>query len=367
MRKSLKFLLLFKILFCIYGVFIFGKLSFLGDSEMYLSMPLEFITRNLYNNTFFVGFVTAALKKILFVNFFIHLAYCFITFWSLKKLFNRLNLKPKNEITLVVLLSFPSFAMWTSVVSKESLTCFFSTFVIIWILDLMEKKKRMYHFIWNLLCLYFTILLRPTVGLGLVLALIALIFNKFTFINKYVRYGLMLFSILVGGTIVYILSADFIQNEFLPLAKEYFNPKYFDTQSTRTGDFWVGEWDLFIMAPYGIFLANLGPTLIESFAKPQFMPYFFEGLAFWFVVFYYLSIHFLRQRELKIANPNFTIFFVFLFLMTLFINYPFGVFNPGSATRYRSSYFLIIMTFLYYFHQKDTLKFHKHLKDLDVQ
>lgn len=363
MSRSLKWLFWLKFLFCIYGVFIFGKFTYLGDSETYLATPLEFSLAVFYNNTSLVGFITALLKKLLVVNFFVHLVYLAFTFWGLSKLIKRLNLPPKNEFTLVVLLSFPSFAMWTSVVSKESLTCFFSSFVIIWILDFIEKKKRSYSILWNIICVYFLIILRPPVGIGVVLAITALFVNNLSFINKYIRYVSMIIGIILGAIVVYILAADFIQNEFLPLAKEYFNPQYYDTQSSRSGDFWLSEWDIFLKAPYGIFLANLGPTLFESLAKPQFLPYFFEGLAFWFVVFYYLIFHFLRQHERKVANPNFTIFFIFLFLLILFVNYPFGVFNPGSATRYRSSYFHIIIVFLYYFHQKDSIKFKQYLSN----
>lgn len=365
MSKSLKVLFYIKLFFCVYGVFIFGKFTYLGDSETYLATPLDFSLDIFYNNTQLVGFFTSSLKKIVFVNFFVHLVYCYLTFWSISKVFKRLNLPPNKEFTLVVLLSFPSFAMWTSVVSKESLTCFFSCFAIIWMLDFIEKKKRTYSIIWNILCLYFLLVLRPTVGVAVFLAIIALLNNSLTFINKYVRYFIMMCSIIVGVISVYILLADFILFEFLPLAKEYFNPQYFDTQSTRTGDFWISEWDLFLMAPYGIFLANLGPTLLESLAKPQFMPYFFEGLTFWLIVGYYVVIHFLRQHERKVADPNYTIFFIFLFLFVLFANYPFGVFNPGSATRYRSSYFHIIIIFLYYFHQVDTIKFRKYIMNAD--
>lgn len=349
MRKSVTLLLWLKIFYCIYGVFIFSRFTFLGDSETYLSSPLVFSIGVLFNNTLLVSYLTAQLKFFLFFDLFVHFVYLFFTFYSILKLLNRLKLSANVELCLVLILCFPSFAMWTSVVSKESLTVFFSSFIIIWFIDLIERSKFTYSIYWYLFCLYFVFILRPTVGIGILLAILAQVFINFKYINKYIKFFILIFTIFIGGIISYFLTSEFIQNDFLPLAVEYFNPQQFDSQSTRSGDFWNSEFDFFLKAPYGIFLANLGPTFIETINKPQFIPYFVEGMFFWGLVFYFLLSNFIKFCVRKKVSPNFLIFLIFLLGLILFVNYPFGVFNPGSATRYRSSYFHIIVTLFFYF------------------
>jgi hypothetical protein len=155
-------------------------------------------------------------------------------------------------------------------------------------------------------------------------------------------------------TIVTIfLSISYIKDELLPLAEYYFNPQFTKDVSGRKLGFWKTTSDFYLKAPQGILIANLGPNLIEAFQKPFLIPYFFEGLIFIFTTLYLIVINIFYQLRRVVVSPYFllTIFFGIIFILLL--NYPFGLFNAGSATRYRSSYYHIIIILLLFFYSKE--------------
>ncbi|MBU0694977.1 MAG: hypothetical protein KKE39_00415 [Bacteroidetes bacterium] len=300
-----------------------------------------------------ISSLTAILKKILFLDFFVHLAYCLFSFWGLTILIKELKWSLYKEYILVFFLSMPSFGMWTSVISKEAFTCFFTCIALVWLVNLFEKKPLRFSVFLNLISLYIIIIMRPTVGVGLLLLIIILYYFKITFINKYVRFLSIILTVFISSIIVYNLANKYIKDEFLPLAEAYFDPSSFSSTSTRKFGFWKSASDLFLKAPQGIFIANLGPTLPESINKPYFMPYFLEGMLFIITMIYLISAIIFKQLFRDTINPNFVMFLLFGVILILFMNYPFGLFNPGSATRYRSSYYHIIIVGLLYFYYKE--------------
>jgi len=358
-KKTTFFLLSMKLLYCIYGVFIFGKLSPLGDSGTYLASPVVLTTNILRNNTLLISTVTAIFKKILFIDFFVHIAFCLISFWGLKMVLETLRFSQTKEFILILMLSMPSFGMWTSVVSKESLSCLFTCFNIIWILNILLGEKLRFPLWLNLLFLYLSIIMRPSVGIGIVLLISALYFYRIAWINKYVKFLAIILGIISAGAIVYIFTLTYVKDEFIPMAEAYFDPRYYSSSSTREFGFWKTASDLYTKAPLGIFIANLGPTLMESISKPFFMPYFFEGLTFIFVSLFMIFMILLSQAKKGVVNSTFIIFLIFGVFVILFINYPFGIYNPGSATRYRSSYYHIIVILLFYFFYKEKIRIWK--------
>lgn len=355
-KRTTFFLLCLKLLYCIYGVFIFGKLSPLGDSGAYLNASLEINAGLLQNNTLIISTLTSIIKKILFIDFFVHLAFCLMSFWALKLVLETLRFSQGKTYLLILLLCFPSFGMWTSVVSKEALTCVFTCFNIIWVINLLRDEKLRFPLLLNLFCLYFTLIMRPSVGAGVVLLISALYFNKVVWINKYLRFLAMMVGVITTAIIVYSLTLRYVKDTFIPLAEAYFDPRYYVSTSTREFGFWKTASDLYSKAPLGIFIANLGPTLMESVRKPFFIPYFIEGFIFILLTLFMIFITILNQFRRKIINSNFIIFLIFGVFVIIFINYPFGIYNPGSATRYRSSYYHIIVILLFFFYQKGKIK-----------
>jgi hypothetical protein len=355
MRKSHLLLLILKIAYCIYGVFIFGKFTYLGDAVSYLNSPTTLSIATLRNNTLLISSLTALLKKILIIDFFVHLAYCLFSFWGLVLLMKTLKWSLYKDYVLVFFLCMPSFGMWTSVISKESFTCFFSCILIIWIINLFRNESLRFSLLVNLVSLYMVMIMRPTVGIGLFLLILLLYYYKANFINKYIRFFSIIFTITITSIIVYNLANTYIKDEFLPLAEAYFDPASFSSKSTRKFGFWKTESDLFLKAPQGILIANVGPNLIESLNKPYFFPYFVEGCFFIVTMIYLSSAIVLKQLNRGVISTNFVLFFLFGIILILLMNYPFGLFNPGSATRYRSSYYHIIIVGLLYFYNYEKI------------
>jgi hypothetical protein len=122
-----------------------------------------------------------------------------------------------------------------------------------------------------------------------------------------------------------------------------------EARSTRENIF-IRENDFFRYIPWGMFIAFFGPTLSEMAAKP------FQAIAgiesiFIILLFLHLSKYIFIKFFLKFRfSPIIIISYFVIFFGICFIHYPFGVFNPGSAIRYRTNFifiFFILLTYLY--------------------
>jgi hypothetical protein len=122
--------------------------------------------------------------------------------------------------------------------------------------------------------------------------------------------------------------------------------------SSRTNIF-INEGDFFRYAPLGMLVSFVGPTLSEMASSPANLIAGVEGV----LILVFLIYLILRQllRFLRYGQFNPTIIFPIMITVfgILFVHYPFGIFNPGSATRYRENFlFLFFILFLYmYIHE----------------
>ena len=349
MKTNYFYLILFKLIYTFFAVFIFANLTSLGDSNLYLNGDFELNFSILTSSTSFVIFITYLLKKVLYFPILVHLFYCIITFLALKYLLRNLKLNNTLERLLIFLLIMPSFGMWTSIISKEAANLFFTCYVLIWVINLFNKKKTKFIFLY-VFSLYFSIILRPTVGVSLFILIIYLYINNSLF-TKNLKITLLTITSLIFILFLYLL-LPYINEIYLPMAQSYFDPKNFDARSTRDINLWNGTYEFFTNAPYGILIANIGPTLNEAFKQPLFLPYFIEGFIFISTILYFISNFFINgviNRNINFHNTYFILFFLFLLLL---INYPFQIFNPGSAIRYRSSYYHIILALLLFLYNK---------------
>ena len=130
MRKSLFLLLIIKLFYCFYGVFIFGKITYLGDAISYLNSPITLSIQTLRNNTLLISSLTAILKKILFLDFFVHLAYCLFSFWGLTILIKELKWSLYKEYILVFFSPCPALGCGHQLFLKKRLLVFL--LVLLW-------------------------------------------------------------------------------------------------------------------------------------------------------------------------------------------------------------------------------------------
>ena len=356
-KKSIFIFFVFKVLYTFYGVFIFSKISNVGDAQGYLAAPINLSFSVVTSNTLLMGTLTAIIKKIVFFDFFVHLVYSLFSFYCLKCVIEELKLTKAQEYFLIFMLLMPSFGTWTSIIVKESLSCSVTSIVLIWIINVINNSKLRFPLIINILALYFSIVLRPVVGFALTCLILNLYLYRINFVDKYLRFFVLFSGISIVTIATIFLSISYIKDELLPMAEYYFNPKYTKTVGGREMGFWKTTSDFYLKAPQGIFIANLGPNLMESIKNPLLIPYFFEGLLFIFTTLHLIFINFYYQLKRVVISPYFllTIFFGIIFILLL--NYPFGLFNAGSATRYRSSYYHIILILLLFFYSMEKKRF----------
>ncbi len=129
-----------------------------------------------------------------------------------------------------------------------------------------------------------------------------------------------------------------------------------NAESTRDNIF-LHEGDFYRQAPYGMFLSFFGPTLSEMIQKPT---HLIAGMESLLIVFLML---FMVKRSLKRLcfllgrlEPRY-FFSIFLIITGIcFIHYPFGIFNPGSAIRYRTNFIFLFILILSELYIHDTTK-----------
>ncbi len=352
-KKSIFIFFVFKVIYTFYGVFIFSKISNVGDADAYLRAPINLTSTVLRDNTMLMGTLTAILKKVLFVDLFVHLAYSLFSFYCLKWVIEELKLTKPQEYFLILMLLMPSFGTWTSIIVKESLSCSLTCIVLIWIINIINKSKLRFPLLINILALYFSFVLRPVVGFALACLIINLYIYRINLVNKYQKFFVMFSGISIVTIVTIVVSISYIKNELLPMAEYYFNPKFTNTKGGREMGFWKTTADFYLKAPQGIFIANLGPNLMESIKNPLLIPYFFEGLFFIFSTLYLIFSNFYLQLRRVVISPYFLLTIFFGIFFVLLLNYPFGLFNAGSATRYRSSYYHIIIILLLFFYSRE--------------
>ena len=111
MKTNYFYLILFKLIYTFFAVFIFANLTSLGDSNLYLNGDFELNFSILTSSTSFVIFITYLLKKVLYFAILVHLFYCIITFLALKYLLRNLKLNNTLERLFIFLLIMPSFGI----------------------------------------------------------------------------------------------------------------------------------------------------------------------------------------------------------------------------------------------------------------
>lgn len=155
----------------------------------------------------------------------------------------------------------------------------------------------------------------------------------------------MLFGVLItvlAFVILYVIR-DFVDT----LALQMYAHFDFPGSATRENMF-TKPGDFYRMAPVGMFIAFIGPTFNEIIGSPLALIAGIEGLAIIYI-FLILTFKFLIRilKNLRIAPvPFFSIMFTTIGI--LFIHYPFGIFNMGSAIRYRTNFiYLFLLLFIY--------------------
>jgi hypothetical protein len=329
-----------KVAYMLFGLFVFANVTTLGDTGRYLEGG-AFSAVTWYLNSTEMMDVLASSFGILGGPVFANLPFVFLSTFGVYYSVKRLNLHDRETKLVLLMLSLPSFGIWTSIASKEAVAVFFLGGILGFLIDLIKGNKKNYVFLF--LSLYLCAIFKPQYLVG-IFALFFFIYVDKIFSLKLVGKVILFFLfLLVSFLSLYIYREEINQYSFLM-------PAHFtmDADSTRQNDIWLDDFDVFWNAPYGIFIAFVGPTLSEALSK-QIHFYVFLESCFILLFFSLYSIKILIM-QIKYASINFFFPACFFIVVSwiLFVNYPFGVLNPGSAVRYRQNFYAFLIVLFYF-------------------
>ncbi len=342
--------LIVKIFYVVFSLYIFSRLTSLGDTFAYLSGSHFYPESFLIDSTVTLGTVAYLLNSI-FGTIITNFLFVLLSFYGIYYSVSRLKLSKKQLTLVLILLSFPSFGIWTSIVSKESVGVFYMGVILGYLIDLIEDKKRKLKLI-EYVALYLMFIFK----VQFFAAIFPLwVYIKFSYILNLKSFGkstLLLLHIFISISFFYYFREDINAISFI--LPDHFS---LDAGSTRENTIWINDYDVFWNAPYGMLVAFWGPTFSEIIQKPIQSIVFIESLViFLFFMYFIYKASVLVVKTGKVNIFYFTIFFMAVFWL-LFVHYPFGVLNPGSAVRYRENFYGFLVVLLFYLYQKIKLRY----------
>lgn len=323
------------------GIYIYTKFTSLGDTMVYLSGGLpEFSNFSYFTSTGLMTKLGILFHTYLRLPFLSCLPFIIVSYASIKYV-----IKSHDELRstiLYALLLTPHFLIYTSVFSKEAISCVFSAILASWVISYIKGdfKFKLIYIIGIIVCAIFKAQFLPFIFEALFLLWITQRIHSAKII-AFIALSIWLVNI---GTLYYL--RDFI-DEGAQVFKLNFT--YGDAKSTRETEFFSEKYGVFKHLPAGMFISFWGPTINEMIAKPAQL---FAGLES-FVIF--LIYGFLFVGSVLKSKFDAKIFWSYSFIVLgiLMVHYPFGIFNPGSAIRYRQNFHLLFACLFVYLYKRN--------------
>lgn len=338
-----------KIIYIFVALIIYTRFSSLGDTFDYLGGSYFRPSQMFVHSTFMIGTVAHYISSS-FGMVPTHLFFCFLSIVGIRYALMSMNLTLGQLRFALLILSFPTFAIWTSITSKEAVSVFYMGLIYgnIYNYAVYGSIKNLSTL---LIGLYLCFLFKPLYLIPIFSIGIFLLLGKFLRARSNNWCFLIFLFVVVSFALVYF-SIDKL-NDLIEYLPRHFSS---DAGSTRENAFWLEDYDIIKSAPYGIYLALTGPTLLEAIEKPGHFLALMESYVLLAIFGHLLLL--IVVRDLKKFKVN---LFYIGFLMTaliwiLLVNYPFGVLNPGSALRYRSNYYLFSFLIIFAVFKRFELK-----------
>ena len=338
-----------RLFYLLFSVLVFPTLTTFGDPIHYMTSGIPF---PFTSSTDLMRFLGGILGSVLGgFNVVSNFPFMLLSFGLIKWAVDILDIRNLiDDKILLIILSLPTFCIWTSVCSKECIGLFFSAILGILIVHYLNGNFKIHFrdYVAFSLCLFFKPQYLPFI-------VSTLFYLRFAF-GLHSRRRLIILSVFYVSAIIFVLylSRDLIDLYSLGVQKAF----EFDSQfsnSTRDTLFFVNKYDYFSKAPMGIFIAFWGPTLTEALQKPFQMAVYIESFVVLCVFIYFLKTPLKKLIVNGIVNLRLIVSYSILFLGILLVHYPFGVFNAGSATIYRTNYlflFIILLMYLFSYYRK---------------
>jgi hypothetical protein len=357
LSKLFKTYFFIKVLYIFFGVYVFSRFSALGDSDRYTSSEADLSLDSLVNRTSLIDLIAGTITRLFTTPLASHFFFCILSFYGLYYCLKRARLNNMAMLGVILMLSLPDFAMWTSISGKESFNVFTTGIIMGGLFDVLYGKK-LTNVVLIVLCVILSLIVRPHYSIGLISLFSFVLFTQKVALKAKGMLILNIFIVACFAYIIYIIALPFInEGGFVDIAQAYFIG-FDDAGASRNANFWVTNSDYFSKMFSGSWIALIGPTFNESLKRPIYFPFFIESLLFIAYLLYYLVLCIILQVKLKRLSQYFLIMLFYVIVLTAIMHYPFGVFNSGSALRYRSAFFhiyIILPVFMFHY-----LKARKH-------
>ena len=320
-----------------------ARITTLGDSDRYIEGPLSFSPNFLYSSTEMMDTVASSIASIAggaVAHLFFLLLSTYGIYYSLRKVVIGRN----QLVFLLIILSTPTFSIWTSIVSKESVLVF-SLGLILGNFFSFIQSERFESKVSLAIGMYLLVVFKP----HYIPAVIVLILSVYPRVRLGTR-ELYVLLFCIGAIASSILTILYNSEIFDHFATEF--PKHFsqDASGTRENWLWISRGDFLRNAPEGMLWALVGPFYSEAQHSIKYLIPFVESCILICLFFYVGIVYF--YTKINSGNgyyvPVSFLVIVLSILFMAFVHYPFGVLNPGAALRYRSGFFAFYAVLVYY-------------------
>lgn len=320
---------LYRCAFSVLGQTVIVRLTTLGDADRYQGGASKFTGVNwqfFTDSTSFLEGVGVLLSAVTGGSpVLINVIYQSLAFYGIARLL--MAMEPGLRKPFAAILLLPSFNLWTSVAGKETAIVFALGVLCSLLVEAYYNRARLGPI--HLLAAFLLILFKPHYYLAL-----AFVFGL-TWAGRRVAQKEALVLVLGIATLVLLILVAERVDELSFRVLTHFDHE--NARSTRE-PFWVEPFDVFWKAPEGMYLNFVGPTFEEALRQPLQTMAFAESMV---LVAALLAMMLWRLPRIPVYSLLLGLFTLF---WLLFVNYPFGVMNPGSAVRYRAGYLPLVVT-----------------------
>lgn len=327
-----------RIIYLLFAVLVYGRMTTLGDTERYLSAGFQFSPEIFYNSTRFMDFVGGISGQLFGGNNPLsNFPFMLLSFFAVRWVVRRCGFdRDINPYLMFILISLPNFCIWTSICSKETFGLVFSSILAYWLINFLRRDfafRKVY-----LLGIYLCALFKPQY-LPFICQALLFIYWGYKVKTKLSNLLLILLFVAVNLFILYAISD--IVNAVAPTM--YLHFALDSAESSKNLELFDQPYSFYYHAPLGMLEGFFGPTPSEMARKPLHLLAGFEsavlaGLLLW------LLWDVIRRTVIDLKFHTVVVPGVFLlFTGLMFIHYPFGIFNAGSAIRYRTNFMMILI------------------------
>ncbi len=343
-KNALKILFFYRILMTFVVVYIVDPLTKLGDDTFYLKTDLLWLIQTrglgvLTGKTHFARLFVAIVHLVLRFEILTHIFFCILAFYGLKVFLDSIKEKESWQFKILLLLCFtPSFTLWTSIVGKEAMILFAMGIICSQLIRFFQGEQfRLTPLL--AVSAYFIVIMKPQY-VPAVLQLVAYIkMREFLLPRAGIKADLFLIAFFVIANLSFLYFFRYRIGEYAVDFQPRFRP---DARSTRDNVFFE-PLDFFVKMPYLLPLSLWGPTISEARTSVFHIMAFAESAVLSVLVSFLL----VNGTIISVKNIKSHYHWFFLLLNTyallFFAQYLQGVLNPGSAVRYRSNIYLLII------------------------